>query len=102
MSLFDFDRIDSRIDELELKTMQEGFWNDSKTSSVVLQEMKVLKDKQTKFNKIHNEIKNLMELNDLLMVEEDEELLTELLNNTKLLERDLEKLEIETFLSRKI
>ncbi len=100
MNLFDLDKINARIDELEAKTIQEGFWNDSKTSGSVLQEMKSLKDKKSKFVKIDNEVKNLIELNDLLLIEEDNELLKELLKNTKLLEGNLEKLEIETLLSR--
>lgn len=82
--------------------MQEGFWNDSKTSSVVLQEMKFLKNKHTKFVKIAEELANLKELNDLLLLEEDSELVKELLKNTKVLEHELEKFEIETLLSRKI
>lgn len=101
MSLFDLDKISTRIEELEAKTMQEGFWNDSKTSSVILQEMKFLKDKHAKFSKLQNEIKNLVELNELLLLEEDSELIAELLKNTKLLEHDLEKFEIETLLSGK-
>lgn len=100
MSLFDLDKISDRIEELEVKTMQEGFWNDSKASGIVLQEMKSLKDKKSKFVKIDNEAKNLIELNELLAIEEDSELVKELLKNTKLLEMDLEKLEIETLLSR--
>lgn len=100
MSLFDLDKISKRIDELEAKTMQEGFWNDSKTSGIVLQEMKSLKDKKSKFEKIDDEVKNLIELNELLLIEEDNELIKELLKNTKTLETDLEKFEIETLLSR--
>lgn len=80
--------------------MQEGFWNDSKTSGIVLQEMKSLKDKKSKFEKIDNEVKNLIELNDMLLIEEDNELIKELLKNTKTLEVDIEKFEIETLLSR--
>lgn len=101
MSLFDLESISLKIDELEKKTMQEGFWNDAKTSGVVLQEMKLLKNKYAKFTKIEDELKNLEELNELLLLEEDEELVKELLKNTKLLEHNLEKFEIETLLSGK-
>ena len=100
MSLFDLNKISRRIEELEAKTMQEGFWNDSKTSGIVLQEMKSLKDKKSKFEKINETVKNLIELNDLLLIEEDNELIKELLKNTNTLEADLEKFEIETLLSR--
>lgn len=102
MSLFDLDRINGRIVELEKKTMEEGFWNDTKTSSVVLQEMKGLKDKKEKFNHIYSEAKNLFELNELLLIENDNELINDLLKNTRNLEHSIEKLEIETLLSRKI
>lgn len=82
--------------------MQDGFWNDAKNSSGVLQEIKALKNKYSKFSKIYNEFKNLEELNDLLSIEEDSDLVNELLKNTVTLERSLDKLEIETLLSRKI
>lgn len=93
--------MESRIEELEKVTMQDGFWNDTKTSSVVLQEMKSLKSKYTKFNSVIEELKNLEDLNELLLIEEDNELAKELLKNTKTLQEKVEKLEIETLLSGK-
>lgn len=90
-----------QINELEAKTMQDGFWNDAKISGTVLQEMKVLKNKCSKFENIISTLNNLEELNELLYIEEDNELVKELLKNTKTLEHDLEKLEIETLLSGK-
>lgn len=81
--------------------MQDGFWNDTKTSSVVLQEMKSLKSKYTKFNSVVEELKNIEDLNELLLIEEDNELAKELLKNTKTLQEKVEKLEIETLLSGK-
>lgn len=100
MNLFDLAKIESRIEELEKITMQDGFWNDTKTSSVVLQEMKSLKSKYTKFNSVIEELKNIEDLNELLLIEEDNELAKELLKNTKILQENVEKLEIETLLSR--
>jgi len=90
-----------QINKLEAKTMQDGFWNDTKNSSVVLQDMKLLKNKCSKFENIISTLKNLEELNELLFIEEDSDLVKELLKNTKVLEHDLEKLEIETLLSGK-
>lgn len=102
MSLFDLDKIENRLNELESMTLQEGFWNDTKKSSIVLQEIKLLKNKYSKFTNINNEFNNLEELNDLLLLEEDVDLITDLLKGTNILEHNLEKLEIETLLSRKI
>jgi peptide chain release factor 2 len=101
VSLFDLDKLDKRITELENETIQDGFWNDTKKSGTVLQEMKQLKNKQSKFLSIRNEFKNLIELNELLLIEEDESLVKDLLNNTKLLQHNLEKFEIETLLCDK-
>lgn len=102
MNLFDINEINKKIDVLEAKTMQENFWNDVKSSSAVLQEIKSLKSKITNFNSISSEINNLLELNNLLLIEDDIELSNELLKNTKKLEHTLSKFEIETLLSRKI
>ena len=101
MSLFDLSKMKDRIEELETKTVQEGFWNDTEISSVVLQEIKYLKNKYEKFTKINTEVRNLEELNNLLLLEEDNDLVKELLRNTRVLEHDLEKFEIETLLSGK-
>ena len=93
--------MERKIAKLEEKTMQEGFWNDNKTSSVVLQELKSLKSKYEGFLKIKEELANLEELNELLLLEEDEELGKDLLKNTKVLKHDFEKFEITTLLSGK-
>ena len=101
MSLFDLDKISNEIKELEQKTMEDGFWNDTNTSSKVLQDIKSLKGKYNKFNKLSTELKNLEELNYLLLIEKDEELIDELIKNTNSLEKSIEKLEIETLFSGK-
>lgn len=100
MNLFDLAKIETRIAELENITMQDGFWSDAKKSGVVLQEIKSLKNKYAKFTSINEEIKNLEDLNELLLIDEDGELSKELLKNTKSLQDKVDKLEIETLLSR--
>lgn len=99
MNLFDLDELSNKLKSLEAKTMQDGFWN-SKDSNKVLQEMKSCKEKISKFTNINSEYNNLFEMNELLFIDEDLELTNELIKNTKKLERDVEKLEIETLLSR--
>ena len=101
MNLFDLASMKKSIEELENKTMQDGFWNDNKTSAVVWQKLKSLKNKYESFFKIKEELANLEELNELLLLEEDGELVKDLLKNTKLLKHDFEKFEIETLLSGK-
>ena len=81
--------------------MEDGFWNDTNKTSKVLQDIKYLKGKYNKFNKLSTELKNLEELNNLLLIEKDEELIDELIKNTNSLEKSIEKLEIETLFSGK-
>lgn len=94
-------KMKKELKELEDKTMSEGFWNDSKMSGKVLQDIKSLKGKITRFSNINSEINNLIELNELLLIEEDQEMAEELLKNTIKVEKDIEKLELEILLSGK-
>lgn len=101
MNLFDIDKIEAELKELEDQTIQEGFWNDSKTSSKVLTRIKQLKSKCTSFRKIETEIQNMQELTELVELEPDEDVAKDILKNTKKIEKELEKLELETLLSGK-
>lgn len=98
---FDLDKIKNNIEKLENETIQEGFWNDSKNSSIVLQQLKTFKEKYNKYNKLESDATNLLELNDILLLDLDSELANDLLKDTTILQSDLETFEIETLLSDK-
>jgi len=98
---FDLNRINEEIKALEEETMKEGFWNDSKNSGAVLQKLKELKGKDTKYKQLDLEIKNLLEMNELLLLEVEEEIEKELLKNTIKLEKEINKFETLTLLSGK-
>ena len=66
MTLFDIAKLEAELQELENKTVEENFWNDSKNSSKVLSQIKLIKTKVVEFRRIENEIKNLQELTELL------------------------------------
>ena len=100
MNLFDISRLETELSHLEEQTMKENFWNDNNNSSKILTKIKQLKTKCNKYKKLKNEITNLRELTELLQLEPDEEMAKEILKNTKKTEKDLEKLELETLLSR--
>lgn len=101
MSLFDISKIEDELKGLESQTMDSEFWNDSKNSSRVLQRIKNLKNKKEKFVKIKKELINLEEMNELLLIENDESLLNDLLNSSKKIDKEIEKLELATLLSGK-
>ena len=98
---FDVENKEKELKELESKTTENDFWNDTDNSSKVLKQINSLKSKVEGFKKLNNELNNLLEMSDLLQVEEDEELAKELLKSTDTLEKDIEKLEITTLLSGK-
>ncbi len=93
--------LEQKLKELEEKTLADGFWNDTKKSNVILQEIKDVKSKYTGLKSIQQNLTNLLEMNDFLILEEDEELEKELVKNTNSLEKELERLEIKMLLSGK-
>ena len=95
------EELELKLKELESKTLEDGFWNDSKISNVVLQDIKSLKSKYVSLNDISNTLTSLIEMNDFLLLENDEDLAIELSKKTFSLEKDIEKFEIKTLLSGK-
>lgn len=99
MNLFEVEKLKSRLENLEKETLKEDFW--SNDNSKILQEIKILKDNINSYNKIYNELKNSIEMNNLLALEGDKDILQELLEDTKRIRKDIESLEIKTLLSGK-
>ena len=75
----DIKELELKLKVLEEKTLEEGFWNDTKKSNTILQEIKDIKGKYTGLNSIKQTLGNLLEMNEFLILEEDEELGKELI-----------------------
>lgn len=101
MNLFDIVKLENELEELEKQTMQENFWNNNKNSSKILGQIKIIKSKTNKYKELKKEVTNLYELTELVEMELDEEIIKEILKNTKKLQKEIEKFEITTFLSGK-
>ena len=101
MTLFDIPKLEEDLKNLENETLKEDFWKDSKKSSKILSKIKILKAKCLNFKEIKDEIENLLEMTELVKLEEDDELIKEIIKNTKSLEKNIEKLEISSLLSGK-
>ena len=63
---------ETSLKELESKTLEQNFWNDTQNSGKVLSQIKSLKVVVANFNKIKDEINNLLEMIDLVLTENDE------------------------------
>lgn len=100
MSHFDISHIENRLSELESLTLKENFWSD-KSSKGILKEIEILKRKRNSFQKLKNELENLLEMNQLAIEEGEEELVCDILKDTQNLKEEIEKLEVEVLLSGK-
>ena len=87
MNLFDISKLEISLSELEKKTMEDGFWNDNKTSSKILSEIKTIKFKCIEYKRIITEISNLRELTELVSIEPDDEVAKEILDNTIIIKK---------------
>ena len=101
MSLFDIAKLEKDLADLENQTANPDFWNNSKTSGKVLQQIKILKNKKDSYNKLESSLSNLIELNELLLLEMDENLAEELVESTASISKEIDNLEIATLLSDK-
>ncbi len=102
MSLFDIIKLEKELEELEALTVKEEFWQkDVKETGKVLAQIKQIKNKVVQYRKLKQEVLNLEELSELANLENDEEVAKDIIKATVKLEKDVEKLELETLLSGK-
>ena len=108
--LFDISSLEEKLKELESKTTDAKFWEDSENSSAILKQINDIKSKTESYKKIESTLEYIMELNELISEEfkdnEDEssdlnDEIKEVISTTNKLEKDVEKLEISTLLSGK-
>ena len=64
---------EEQLKELENKTLEEGFWNNSSESNSVLKQIKDIKSKLKLYSDLNTQILDLIDLNELLDIEHDEE-----------------------------
>ena len=98
---FDIISLESNLKDLENKTTNPDFWNDSKNSNSILTKIKSLKNKSHKYRCLEKEITALYDAIELLKIEYDDDIAKELGINIKNIEKELEKFEIETLFSGK-
>lgn len=90
---------DARIKELEVKSSEANFWDDTDNSQKVLKEIKDLKQAISLYNKVYELYEEEETMYELYMEENDAELLRELENEIGTLEEECEKLKISSLLS---
>ena len=101
MNLFDIEKSQNKLKQLEDITTENNFWNDMENSKKVLKEINILKNKLTNITKIKDDLKTTIDINDLLITEKDEKLEKELFEYINKIKKDIEDFEIKTLLSSK-
>jgi peptide chain release factor 2 len=101
VSLFDISGKINSLKDLEEKTSDNNFWNDSETSGKVLQQIKILKDKINKYSSVEKILEDTKVLIELGFETGDDSVSTEVIRNVKDISKEIDKLEIESFLSDK-
>ncbi len=89
------------LSEMEKQTLEDGFWNDNEKSNSIFSKIKKIQKRINLYENLESELNNLIEMNELLNMEPEEELIGELLQNSKKIEEKCDTLETETLLSGK-
>ncbi len=93
------DDLRAELTALEERTSDANFWNDPETSSKVLQRIKVVKGKITKYDNLCSKLEDTIVLCEMGIEENDESVIEEVLSEVKAIEEDEEKQRIEVLLS---
>ena len=95
---FDIKKLEQELKELEIKTTEPNFWDDPKKSNIILSKIKSIKNKCTTYNTLKEEAINLQDMIELMLIEYDQNLAKDVVKSIEKLEKDVEKLELETML----
>lgn len=84
---------------MEEQTKDNDFWNNQEKSAVVLQKIKILKDKVGNYEVLTSNLDDIHTMIELIEEENEESLIDELKKEVKNFEKGLDRLEIEALLS---
>ena len=93
------DDLRNKAAELDKITSDPEFWNNQENSGKVLKEVKIIKEKITKYEALENKLEDTITLAELAIEENDESLVGEVEADVKVIEEEEEKQRIEILLS---
>ena len=88
-----------RVEELEIKTAQPGFWDNPEKSQVIVKEMGDLKEKIEGYHKLCADYEDAETMVELAAEENDEEMLQELSDAVDEIERQIAEKKLATLLT---
>ena len=99
--LFDIDKLNSELKELEGLTMKQDFWTGGSDTTKVLQKISNIKSKKEEYEGNLSKINNLLDMLELINIEFDESIYIELKKELKQVEKAIDKMETKILLSGK-
>ena len=87
------------LKDLESKTLEEGFWDDSGNAQEIFSKIKDIKDSIGEYDNINNELEDLKTLIELVQEEESPEYDDEIYKRISRLHKKLNKVKLKTMLS---
>lgn len=95
---FEPEVIQKRISELEQEMLKPNFWDDKKISEKIIGELNDLKNKLEDITKIRNEIKENIELIDLLKTDEDIDIKESVSNDVNRIDNEIKNIKVRILL----
>lgn len=97
-TLFDIEKCQEKVMQLEEVSMDNAFWNDTERAQRVLQELKGYKDTIEKYNKLCTSLEDILVLIEMANEEDDVELAEEAKEEAKAFKENYEAMRIATML----
>ncbi len=97
--IFDREKIESKIKELEEVSSKEHFWKDKNLVKKTVKQKKIFEDILSSYKKSQKDLINLKDLYQLASQEKDDETIQDCFNKIKQILKDIKKSEINCFLS---
>nr|WP_192875384.1 peptide chain release factor 2 [Clostridium taeniosporum] len=94
----DKEHLEKQLSELEFQMQEDGFWNDIKRAEEVTKESKRIKDKIQRIENLQSKLDDIEILKEI-MDDDDEESATEIINNIKEIEEEIDNYNMEILLS---
>ena len=93
------DKLQMKLDELEIKTAQPDFWDDAASSGAVLKEMGGIKETLQSLTDLQNKIEDAYTLIELAIEAEDESMCEEITAEIDAIEKIMEEKRLQTLFS---
>ena len=95
------DELKLTVEELDKQTLDPDFWSNSENSSSVLQKLKQTKDTIENYEALKSRLEDAITLAEMAIEENDESCVEEVESELTFIERETDKMRLETLLSGK-